>query len=221
MTSKMNSWVLLLTCLLLGIWLVMPYPQATSEMNESKAKKESSQDYSVTQYRPKELNNYSAIADIPLFSPDRKPVEKLAAEPVETAVVEKTKESTQPVAEKFENPPRLVGVMLVDDTDMAFVLGEQDSEVVSLALGEKYKDWTLSKIDSTQITMTRNDSDTVIAMDWLGKEILQTEIEIETPTQNKQAQHTQEKAPLNRRNSPVRPPRDLEDRLQRQLEQTI
>lgn len=221
MTSKSISWILLLTCLLLGAWLVMPYPHAElQEMTESTAAKEGSQDYSATQYHPKELNNYSAISEIPLFSPDRKPVEKVEEKTVETAVVDKTEEIPTPEVEVFENPPRLVGVMMVEEIEMAFVLGEQDSEVVSLALGEEYKDWILSKIDSTQITMTRNESDTVIAMDWLGQEILQAESEFEQPAVPAKQQAN---APLVRRstNTPARPSFELEERLEMQLDQTF
>ena len=224
MTSKFISWVLLLTCLLLGTWLVMPYSQSelqeTSDLTTATAIKEGSQDDSTSQYQPKELDNYSALSDIPLFSPDRKPVEKEEEKPVETAVVEKTVEPKQPVVETFENPPRLVGVMMVEETEMAFVLGEQDSEVVSLALGEEYKDWILSKIDSTEITMTRNESDTVIAMDWLGREILQAEMEFEERTASAQQQA---KAPVVRRssNTPTRPSFELEERLEMQLDQTF
>jgi len=202
----------------------MPYPHAelqeTSEMTESTAAKEGSQDYSARQYQPEDLDNYSAISDIPLFNPDRKPVEKLEEKTVETAVVDKMEEIPMPEVEVFENPPRLVGVMMVEEIEMAFVLGEQDSEVVSLALGEEYKDWTLSKIDSTQITMTRNESDTVIAMDWLGQEILQAEIEFEAPPVPAKQQV---KSPLVRRstNTPTRPSFELEERVEMQLDQTF
>ena len=213
MTSKTTSWGLIISCIVLAAALFLPYQsdggQSVSTSSELEIQPVSL-DFSPSQlYLPDELHRYSSITEFPLFNPLRKLIKK---EPVQIAqTVERRAVKVMP------NPPELIGVMKVNNVDVAFVLGKGDSEVVSLEQGEKYKDWTLTAIDATQIVMSYEDNETVIGMNWLGKDILQAgRIGEEARKQ------VQNRLPSSRQQqNPQSPSIEVQERLARQLENSI
>ena len=213
MTVKVISWGLMASCIVLTTGVFLPY-QHDENYNASDNSEKTSQHVSLQikspqQYQPAELNHYSAIIEFPLFNPLRHLTKE---EPIKLS---NTVENT--VVKVMPNPPQLVGVMTVDEVEMAFVLGKGDSEVVSLEQGEKYKDWTLTTIEGTQIVMSYDDTETVIEMKWLGKDILQAgSVGDEARTR------IQSKAPsASPHNKPRAPSIEAQDRLARQLENSI
>jgi hypothetical protein len=213
MTAKMISWGLMISCVVLAAAVFLPYQhddnQNTSANTKPTAQHASFQITPSQQYQPAELEQYSAITEFPLFNPLRHLIKE---EPVKLAnAVEKT------VVKSMPKPPQLIGVMTVEEVEMAFVLGKGDSEVVGLEQGEKYKDWTLTAIEATQIVMSYNDTETVIEMKWLGKEILQagdvgdeTRVQIQSKPSFASPQQ-----------NPHSPSIETQDRLARQLEKSI
>jgi len=213
MTAKMISWGLMTSCVVLAAAVFLPYQhdeeQNVSDNSEPTAQHVSFQITPSQQYQPAELEQYSAITEFPLFNPLRQLTKE---EPIKLAnAVEKT------VVKVMPNPPQLIGVMTVDQIEMAFILGKGDSEVMSLQQGEKYKDWTLTTIEGTQIVMSYDDTETVIEMKWLGKDILQAgSVGDEARTR------IQSKAPsASPHNKPRAPSIEAQDRLARQLENSI
>jgi len=201
------------SCIVLAAVVFLPY-QHDNHQNASDNAKPAAQhiNFQITplqQYQPAELEQYSAITEFPLFNPLRQLTKE---EPVKLAnAVEKT------VVKAMPNPPQLIGVMTVEEVEMAFVLGKGDSRVVSLEQGEKYRDWTLTTIEATQIVMSYNDTETVIEMKWLGKDILQAGgvgDEARAQIQSKPSFSSPQQ-------NPHSPSIETQDRLARQLEKSI
>jgi len=214
MTAKVISWGLMTSCVVLAAAVFLPYQHDDKQSDLERAEPISQYiNFQVTpsqQYQPAEIEHYSAITEFPLFNPLRHLTEE---EPIELAnVAEKT------VVKVMPNPPQLIGVMTVDQIEMAFILGKGDSEVMSLEQGEKYKDWTLTAIEATQIVMSYGDTETVIEMNWLGKDILQSGSvgdEARARIQSKPQFGQSQRKPNNP--STI----ELQDRLARQLENSI
>ena len=213
MTAKVISWGLMTSCIVLASTVFLPYQhdeeQNVSDNSESTVQHVSYQITPSQQYQPAELDQYSAITEFPLFNPLRQLTKE---EPIVLAnAAEKT------VVKVVPNPPQLIGVMTVDQIEMAFILGKGDSEVMSLEQGEKYKGWTLTTIEATQIVMSYDDTETVIEMKWLGKDILQAGSVGDDARAN-----IQSKAPsASPHKNPRSPSIEAQDRLARQLENSI
>jgi hypothetical protein len=211
MTVKVISWGLMTCCVMLAAGVFLPYQHDenhnASDNSEQTAQHVSLQITASQQYQPDELNHYSAIIEFPLFNPLRHLTKD---EPIKLAnAVEKT------VVKVMPSPPQLIGVMTVDEVEMAFVLGKGDSEVVSLEQGDKYKDWTLTSIEATQIVMSYNDTETVLEMNWQGKDILAGGIDDARA-------HIQSKSPFySSQQNPHPPSIETQARLARQLEKSI
>jgi len=213
MTAKMISWGLMTSCVVLAAAVFLPYQhdeeQNVSDNSEPTAQHVSFQITPSQQYQPAELEQYSAITEFPLFNPLRQLTKE---EPI---VLANTAEKT--VVKVMPNPPQLIGVMTVDQIEMAFILGKGDSEVMSLEQGEKYEGWTLTTIEATQIVMSYDDTETVIEMKWLGKDILQAGSVGDDARAN-----IQSKAPsASPHKNPRSPSIETQDRLARQLENSI
>lgn len=214
MTAKMISWGLITSCVVLAAATFLPYQhkdfQNATDNIEPTAQYANLQFIPTQQYQPAELDQYSAITEFPLFNPLRHLTEE---EPVELASA-----AEKSVVKVMPNPPELIGVMTVDEIEMAFILGKGDSEVLSLEQGEKYKDWTLTTIEATQIVMSYDDTETVIEMDWLGKDILQSG-SVGDEARARIKSNPQFSRPRHNPNNP--PAIELQDRLARQLENSI
>jgi hypothetical protein len=213
MTVKVISWGLMTSCIVLASVTFLPYQHDDNQNNSDNTKPAAQHvNFQITpsqQYQPAELDQYSAITEFPLFNPLRQLTKE---EPIKLAnAVEKT------VVKSMPKSPQLIGVMTVEEVEMAFVLGKGDSEVVGLEQGEKYKDWTLTTIEANQIVMTYNDTETVIEMNWLGKDILQA-----GSIGDEARENIQGKSPFSspQQNSHT-PSIETQDRLARQLEKSI
>jgi hypothetical protein len=213
MTVKVISWGLMTSCFVLATWVFSPYHHDDNQHVSGNIKQTVQHvNFQITpsqHYQPAELDQYAAITEFPLFNPLRHLTKK---EPVKLPnAVEKR------VVRVMPNPPQLIGVMTVEEVEMAFVLGEGDSEVVSLEQGDKYKDWTLTMIEATQIVMAYNNTETVIEMNWLGKDILQA-----GSVGNEARANIQNKPLFSSPQQNSHPPSiETQDRLARQLEKSI
>jgi hypothetical protein len=210
MTAKMISWGLMTSCVVLATGALLPSQHDEDQDDSEPASQHVSLKItSSQQYHPAELDHYSAITEFPLFNPLRHLTKE---EPTKLAnAVEKT------VVKVMPNPPQLIGVMTVDEVEIAFILGKGDSEVVSLEQGEKYKGWTLTTIEATQVVMSYNDTETVIEMNWLGKDILQA-----GSVGDEARANIQSKPPFfSPQQNPHTPSIETQDRLARQLEKSI
>jgi len=213
MTAKVISWGLMTSCIVLAAATFLPY-QHDSNQNALDNTKATAQhvSFQITpsqQYQPAELEQYSAITDFPLFNPLRQLSKE---EPTKLANA-----AEQKVVKTMPNPPQLIGVMTVEEIEMAFVLGKGDSRVVSLEQGEKYKEWTLTTIEATQVVMSYNDTETVIEMKWLGKDILQAG----SVGDDARAKIQSKPRSASPHKNPRSPSIETQDRLARQLENSI
>lgn len=128
------------------------------------------------QYGPDKLNEYSVIAAKPLFTPSRqvKTIKKVITQQSEPSAV-KTDMSI----------PDLIGVMRVDDVEIAFVVGKNESISIALQLGDEYKGWTLKAIESTKIVLSRGQHEETVSLQWVEKETLDWVRDKTKPSPNK------------------------------------
>lgn len=168
MNVKLVFSALLIICLALATILLLPWSYSEdSDVNLKETEKNSRLGITASKNLVQNMTHYRAVIELPLFDPQRV-VAKVKPTQLDNKIEQKKTVVFTP------EPPRLLGVMMVKDSARAFVLGDGQPAVASLALGDSYQDWTLSDIGGNQVTMTYKDTNNVIiSMNWFGKGIFQ------------------------------------------------
>lgn len=147
------------------------------------------------------LQDYSVISEKPLFNANRTPVEEVIAKPV----------PPKPVIKAVL--PKLVGIMTVQDAETAFVLAPGDASPTALKLDDKYKQWTLIKIEPKQITLSHEGIEETLTLDSsTANTQLQKNEQLKKADDKSRPTHS-----TSRSKAPV-PPSSLKDRLSTQFQ---
>lgn len=172
------TWSLVSVCLLLAMLLLQAY-QGGSQIDEIKdsQQRKTIKPLAVTQVQVvlADISHYSAIKNYPLFNSNRIPYrekkEVIISKPIPIPAV-----IPQPMI-VTPDLPQLIGVMTVNNVEMAFVMATEDVEPVGLKVGDQHQKWALIAIEPTQITMSYNEVQKTIGLDWTLKEMLEGEID--------------------------------------------
>ncbi len=164
MKTKLFTAFLALLCLALVSLLWLPYHPAEKERSlqadiDNSSKAQHTVPSANTMHS---ISDYSAFSAQPLFDPKRSPYVKSRPKPVNQIVAKPIKAA--PVA---NTPlPNLIGIISVNKSKIAFVMGDNDPQAMGLKIGEQYKNWTLTAIGLNTITMAHNKKEHVITLDW-------------------------------------------------------
>jgi len=169
MTAKTFTWSLIAVCILLSILLVLQLTDdsdlaITNHRNNKTNTMKLSPPLRVKP-RLSNLADYSAMLSQPLFKPNRQQAsieEVMVQDPIFEPVI----------TAKITPLPELVGVMRVNDIDMAFVMGENDMEPSGLRIGDDYKGWQLKTIEATNIVLSHDGDEETVSLQWEQKEML-------------------------------------------------
>lgn len=161
--------MLLTLSFILAMLIVLPY-KPNSVHDDLKPIDNMQRLISVSEHASIPINDYSTFTTHPLFSPKRSPYVKA----ITTQSPQSIKKTTL-VVPKISTPlPSLIGLLTVNNIAKAFVLGEGDIELTSLQVGDDYKNWTLTTIETDHIKMTYNENglEEVISLDWAKMKML-------------------------------------------------
>ena len=106
------------------------------------------------------IENYSEISNRPLFSKNRKPTKENDIDKKQI-----TNENQDRYRQKPLNNHYLIGVVLTEGDQFAYILDANQKKVKKLRINDKYNGWTVSDIDDKSLVL-QSSRDTIELVLW-------------------------------------------------------
>jgi len=155
--------MLVAICAILGNLIYYKYKQPldTQEKTNTPSEKVFLEEPSeTTDLKLGDINNFEAIVERPLFSPDRQPQE---AGTTEITPVQKT---------TIKKPElQLRGIVLSEDEQVALIKVRKDPGLKRIKLNEKIQGWTLTELKDNSAKLASGDQELVLELNRKGNSV--------------------------------------------------